>query len=352
VICALPIEAEAVESCFDARWNIQYTKATRDQNAYTVGRMGKHAVVLAWMPGTGKANSASVAANCHSTFTGLKLCLIVGVCGGVPTSNEPLLGDVVISTQVVQYDYGSRLPNKVAIKNTLEESLPRPNREIRSYLGKMSSPKGRKGLEETTTNYLQEILNQEDMGDCKYPGVDKDRLFGPTYRHKHYRGDCCICTRCENEGDEVCDDALKSNCVDLGCKPGEQLLRPRLQGIQQRREGPKPRIHFGPVASGDLVMKSAQHRDQLAFEENVIAFEMESAGAWETLPTIVIKSICDYADSHKGYEWHGYAAAAAAACMKAFLGGWWPTEAQPGAYLYGLDACISHLTDWNTASAS
>jgi nucleoside phosphorylase len=51
----------------------------------------------------------------------------------------------------------------------------------------------------------------------------------------------------------------------------------------------------------------------------VIAFEMESAGAWDYLPTIVIKSVCDYADSHKNKEWQEYAAATAAACTKAFL---------------------------------
>jgi nucleoside phosphorylase len=53
---------------------------------------------------------------------------------------------------------------------------------------------------------------------------------------------------------------------------------------------------------------------------------MESAGVWDNFPCVVIKGVCDYADSHKNKKWQGYAAATAAACMKAFLKEWVPTE--------------------------
>jgi nucleoside phosphorylase len=49
---------------------------------------------------------------------------------------------------------------------------------------------------------------------------------------------------------------------------------------------------------------------------------MEGAGVWDNFPCIVIKGVCDYADSHKNKKWQGYAAATAAACMKAFLKEW------------------------------
>ena len=49
---------------------------------------------------------------------------------------------------------------------------------------------------------------------------------------------------------------------------------------------------------------------------------MEGAGVWDNFPTIVIKGVCDYADSHKNKKWQRYAAATAAACMKAILKGW------------------------------
>ena len=69
-------------------------------------------------------------------------------------------------------------------------------------------------------------------------------------------------------------------------------------------------------------MKCGQYRDDIAEREKVIAFEMEGAGMWECLPTVVIKSVCDYADSHKSKKWQGYAAVTAAACTKAFLEEW------------------------------
>jgi nucleoside phosphorylase len=49
---------------------------------------------------------------------------------------------------------------------------------------------------------------------------------------------------------------------------------------------------------------------------------MEGAGVWDAFPCVVIKGVCDYADSHKNKKWQGYAAATAAACMKAFLKEW------------------------------
>ena len=43
---------------------------------------------------------------------------------------------------------------------------------------------------------------------------------------------------------------------------------------------------------------------------------------WDILPTVIIKGVCDYADSHKNKEWQRYVAVTAVACMKAFLEEW------------------------------
>ncbi|KAF4447597.1 kinesin light chain [Fusarium austroafricanum] len=66
-------------------------------------------------------------------------------------------------------------------------------------------------------------------------------------------------------------------------------------------------------------MKSGGDRDQIAAQHNLIAFEMEGAGAWDEVPCIVVKGICDYADSHKNKVWQDFAAATAAAVAKAIL---------------------------------
>jgi hypothetical protein len=46
---------------------------------------------------------------------------------------------------------------------------------------------------------------------------------------------------------------------------------------------------------------------------------MEAAGLMNHFPCIVLRGICDYADSHKNDAWHAYAAATAAACSKEIL---------------------------------
>jgi hypothetical protein len=66
-------------------------------------------------------------------------------------------------------------------------------------------------------------------------------------------------------------------------------------------------------------MKDALVRDKLAREKDVLCFEMEAAGLMNNFPCLVIRGICDYADSHKNKDWQGYAAMVAAAYAKDLL---------------------------------
>ncbi|KAI1627493.1 hypothetical protein EDD37DRAFT_691863 [Exophiala viscosa] len=76
-------------------------------------------------------------------------------------------------------------------------------------------------------------------------------------------------------------------------------VRVEYAGASTRR----PVAHFGIMGSGNTVMKSGKHRDQIARTDRIIGFEMEGAGVWDYLPSIVIKGVCDYADSHKRKGW-------------------------------------------------
>jgi hypothetical protein len=66
-------------------------------------------------------------------------------------------------------------------------------------------------------------------------------------------------------------------------------------------------------------MKSAIVRDSLANEYDILCFEMEATGLMHDFPCLVIRGICDYADTHKNDQWQGYAAATAAAYAKELL---------------------------------
>lgn len=46
----------------------------------------------------------------------------------------------------------------------------------------------------------------------------------------------------------------------------------------------------------------------------------------------MIKGVCDYADSHKNKQWQMYAAATAAACVKAFIENWAIATSSQGTY--------------------
>jgi nucleoside phosphorylase len=348
VICALPLEANAVEALFDKCWEDEgysYGKMKGDPNAYSFGVIGCHNVVLAWMPGMGKGNAASVGSSLRISFEGIKLGLVVGICGGVP--NRPdnqkgiLLGDVIISTGLVEYDLGRQLPNKFIRKDNLNDNPGRQNPEIRAFLAKMGGINGCARLRDNTSSYLAALCEKLGFENAGYPGIDEDKLFEPTYRHKHHDLPICsMCAKCVRKGDEVCETALESSYIELKCNENRQVTRDRVVKVrksasvakewssitQEAVEAQKPVIHFGLIASGDAVMKSGEDRDKIAAKEKVIAFEMEGAGVWNNFPCVIIKGVCDYADSHKNKKWQGYAAGTAAACMKAFLKEWVSTD--------------------------
>jgi nucleoside phosphorylase len=150
-----------------------------------------------------------------------------------------------------------------------------------------------------------------------YPGATEDRLFRSIYPHKHHEPlECAICVNGDGR-DDVCDKAVGMSCEELECHGQELVLRTRPSRPYE------PVVHFGLIASGDTIMKSGEDRDDVATRDGVIAFEMEGAGVWENFPSsLVIKGVCDYADSHKSKKWQNYAAATAAAVTKGFLDNW------------------------------
>ncbi|KAK6525214.1 hypothetical protein TWF694_005360 [Orbilia ellipsospora] len=331
IICALQLEHDAVALMFDQFWDEEgdlYGKAAGDQNTYTTGRIGKFNVVLVLLSGMGKASAASAAASFRSSYAGVQLTLLVGICGGMPTDNkgeEILLGDVIISECVVQYDLGRRYPSGFKRKDSPQESLGRANANIRSFIATLQTQLHVERLQAGTARHLVTLQQKSEFGKFTHPGTTEDKLFEPSYRHKHSISfDCDICNRCIQTSDLVCEEALKSSCSELRCDEARLVLRERLEPNKganhlKQAEAQMPIIHFGSIASGDTVMKSGEHRDTIAEREDVIGFEMEAAGIWDNLSCIVIKGVCDYADSHKNKRWQNFAAATAASAMKALL---------------------------------
>jgi nucleoside phosphorylase len=347
IICALPLEYNAVSLLFDEFWDEDgdhFGRAAGDPNNYTTGRIGKYNVVLALLPHMGKVNAASAAASVQSSYTGLRLALLVGICGGVPKKgkgedDEVLLGDVVISKTIVQYDFGRRYPDKFVQKDTVGDNLGRPNKDIRGLLAALETDIGLERLQQRTAHHLKELqvsaARRKRRAKYNYPGTAEDKLFKPSYRHKHHGTPACICKHCNEKSDPVCEEALNSSCADLLCDETYLMPRERLKTKRQLEQDDEtnvqePAIHIGRIASGDTVMKSGEDRDSIAKQDDVIAFEMEGAGVWDEVPCVVIKGVCDYADCHKNKRWQDFAAATAAAAMKALLERYIQTDRLPG----------------------
>lgn len=302
ILCALPLEVDAVEATFDKDWDDEVLdgppidKAAGDLNYYSTGAIGSYNVVVAILPGMGTKDSAGVATALRMSFPNIKLGLVVGICGIVP-GDDRILGDVVISDGVVQIDFGRQTNQGFEVKDTLQDSLPRLPLELRTLITKANTLKERRKLAKHTKVSLEALQAIPELS-AAYPGKSHDKLFESNYHHM---------------------DKSKS-CDSLGCS-GNLISRQRLE---PSTDDPAPIIHFGTFGSGNSVIKSAELRDKLAVDANLVAFEMEGAGAWEHFPCLVIKSACDYADSHKNKRFQKYAAAVAAACVKGLLQAWKP----------------------------
>ena len=279
-----------VETILDKDWaeeGVRYGKAPGDLNTYTTGVIADHNVVLAYCSTIGSNSAAQVATSLRSTFTGIQLTFVVGVCGAIPFDpeggGEILQGDCIISTAMIQVDSGRRGPKGFAVKDGLQ-GLGRSGAEVGSLLSKLKGKKSRLHLKKHLASHL-EFLQQENPG-TQYVGKGEDQLFVSSYKHDHRK----VIEFCED-----CDSATGicgKSCAELNCEDKYLVSRKKL-------ENATPSIHFGYFASSNGVMKDAEARDAVAKANKVIAFEMEGSGIWDVGPTIVIKAVCDYADSHK-----------------------------------------------------
>lgn len=121
---------------------------------------------------------------------------------------------------------------------------------------------------------------------------------------------------------EQSDRLFRAWCSHAG---GEDCRDCDQAGQIQRAPRKDSQIHYGTIACGNTLVKSAAHRDEIVSwlsKENVdpLCFEMEAAGLMNAFPCLVIRGICDYGDSHKNDAWQRYAAMVAAAFAKEYLG--------------------------------
>lgn len=231
-----------------------------DQNSYVWGRVSKHNVVIASLPAGqyGLVSAANTAGGMRSSLPHIRIGLLVGIGAGIPDKHDILLGDVVVSNPdgtnggVVQYDfYKGKGDNDSSYLKERKGFLSSPPQALLSALSAIQAK------HEIEDSKIEEFLNIY-QGNKKlkiryaYPGSEKDIL---------------------REHD-----------------PSDNREKPRTS----------PEIHYGTIASGNVLIKNAQERDSIVAwleKENVkpICFEMEAAGLMNNFPCLVIRGVCNYA---------------------------------------------------------
>ena len=315
-ICALPKEQTAATAMLDYI-HPNLPKPPNDPKTYTLGSIGKHNIVVACLPkGRIGNNSAAISATqMIRTFSSIKVALMVGIGGGLPTKTK--LGDVVISAPVdqypgvVQWDLGKteqggkfrRIGSQNSPPNALLTALTKM--ETRSQLSGSRIPDYLKEMEKKWPNLTKEFT-------C--PALHDERKVSP------------IKFRPGRQGWKI--SRLWEMLLNLlFFVSGWQQLSLTQYDADKDTSGhfeaqPEDiRVHYGLIASGNQVVKDAELRDLVdrSLGGNVLCVEMEAAGLMNIIPCIVIRGICDYADSNKNKDWQEYAASVAAASAKELL---------------------------------
>ncbi|KAK7908713.1 hypothetical protein PG985_016016 [Apiospora marii] len=278
-ICALHLELAASRALLDEQHK-SLAANDGDHNAYVLGRIAEHNVVMVALPAVyGKVNAAAVSTHLKRSFANIKATLMVGIGGGAPGEADLYLGDVVVGTRVMEYDLG-KATNDGQFEIT---AIPKhPSSLLRSAVVNLRSKHGM-----NRSSVRSQELMRTRLSHYHRP-TQPDRLFQASYPHPP------DATTCDD-----CDD---------------NKLQPR-----PRRLTDDFLIHYGVIASGDSVNKDANKRDTVSRKLQAMCFEMEAAGIMDSLECLPIRGICDYSDSHKNKAWQDYAAATAAAYARELL---------------------------------
>ncbi|KAM3548312.1 hypothetical protein MY1884_009236, partial [Beauveria asiatica] len=310
-ICALSIEYVAARQALDAEHNgSEFVSQPGDSNSYTFGSIAGHNVVIAVMPSGkyGLTTAAIVARDMFRSFPNLRLGLMVGIGGGAPTPMHDIrLGDVVISAPssgrggVYQYDFGKAMQGRGFQPSG---SLREPPTFLLTAVARLAAR-----LEEDNVDLnadVNNLLSRRPNLRQNYarPDPASDVLYIETYVHPD----------------------LSTDCAET-CRIHKNVQVPR----SPRRSGHlKPVVHHGLIASANQVMKDSTVRNKIANEAGILCFDMESAGLMDQVPSLIIRGICDYADSHKNKTWQGYAAMTAAAYARRLLSSLPPITSEQG----------------------
>lgn len=304
-IATLPVERAAAIAMLDEKHATPtgFTQHQIDQNVYSWGRMGKHNIVIASLASGvyGTTAAATTASSLLASLPSIRVGLLVGIGSGIARPNEDhdiRLGDIAVSRPggntggVCRYDF---LKAKSGNKRERKVYLGRPPTILLNALTSIQAEHERK--DSKVPFYLQEML-------AKHPKMGRRSKQNSGYVHQGFDNDRLYEASCDHVSGPDCQHCDTTKVIQ-----------------RDPRDNTDPDIHYGIIASGNTLFSDAAARDLTAAElgEDCICLETEAAGLMNHFPCLVIRGICDYADSHRNDRWQRYASATAAAYAKELL---------------------------------
>ena len=276
IVTALPVEHAAIDVLVDGAAD---RPVKQDHYHYRSGWMASkaadrpHRVVYCMPTGDGTRNAAAIGAEMLRSFPDLAVLVVCGIAGGVPrqaagAAQRPAgvrLGDVVVGSDgLADFSHVRQVDGVSTLRRSvtgLSAALLRADRELQSAALRGSEP-------------WRDVLDQAQR---RYPLFSRPgALTDPRYR------------------------------------PDEQAFV-------------APAVLRGVIGSGDVLLRDAAFRDELARRHGLLAIEMEAAGIAAAADArgrhwFAVRGISDYCENAtKDDRWHAYASLAAAAYVRGLL---------------------------------
>ncbi|HLG64607.1 MAG TPA: hypothetical protein VKY19_21895 [Ktedonosporobacter sp.] len=321
VVCALGEEAEAfidalTELCGVTCETDQSTRNQRDYRYATIKNKQGEAlsILVTWPPSYGPIEMGIHLASVLEEFKP-RFVAMTGICAG--DKNKVKLGDIVVAERAFAYDSGKIVQGRDGLPEQLCDTNPyHPGLNAlqfaRMFHGWESAAAAvlRPPSKRQQREWLLNTLLEEGISGVDDIPLETLERHAPAWRqivHELQQGPDCYLTaeRTLNNKDHI---------RNLRYKDPFPFIDP-----------PSPACHIAPMASGSAVRSDNPFTHIQVPARNTIAIDMEGAAFYRAVAdhpgihSLLVKGVCDYADSDKDDSYHRYAATLSAIYMVTFI---------------------------------
>lgn len=273
IVTALPIEREAVEQVFGTGVTVKVRGDGHMYRLVTLKIRDRPFKIVYASSDQGNVRAAVLAANMIRSFD-VRYAAFAGIAGACPNvgkvEDHVRLGDVVISTGVVEHDH-----IKLHADGTFE-SRDYPQRASLPWVQTAMS------LKNNATGFSEDWRAAYGPAMAGLKGIEPDPAL----------------------------DVLHDYDGDVVAHPDDP-----------RREGGRSIVHTGVIAAGDTLLKDPRVRDGIRDKSAARAIEMEAVGFRDAayaghIEFVVVRGIVDYCDKFKADDYRAKASVSAAAVLK------------------------------------